>query len=160
MKPKFEIVPRPAETVDTAPGDRSAKAQRDRYRGALESELGMAPRARRERLPRVRSAIDFGTIVSTFFLALVAFATIFAAILWRDGRLPRLWPEQKVERKSAAPKTDWILSGEKTPVQKAKSTVVPAPARPQEEPAPDVSVTDLSKPASPPAEDEPTEDAQ
>jgi len=160
VKPKFEIVPRPAETVQAAPGDANATAQRDRYRGALETELGIAPTGRRERLPRVRSSIDFGTIVSTFFLALVAFATIFAAMLWREGRLPRLWPEQKIEWKPLAPKTDWMLSGDKKPAKTTETSPTVTAVRPQEEPAPDVSVTDLSKPAPAHEEDDPTDDAQ
>lgn len=81
-------------------------------------------------------------------------------MLWRDGRLPRLWPERPIEWKPVAPKTDWILNGAKKPAKKAEALAAAMPALQQEEPAPDVSVTDLSQPVPPPADNDPPEDAQ
>lgn len=156
MKAKLEIVPRPTDMGRNAPGEVQAALRRERYMGALESELGIDPAARRVRLPRPAGSINWGTVVSTFGMALIAFATIFAFLLWREGRLPRLWPESPPEWIPKPPSTDWILSG-KAPASKV---AVPREAiTPADEPAPDVSVTVLPRAGEPVDQSEEADDA-
>lgn len=147
MKAKFQIVPRPDETSHAAPGDAHAASQRERYRDELERELGIAPTGRRGRMVRSQSAIDWGTVTSTFILALLGCAAVFAAMLWRDGRLPRLWPDGSIVGKAETVKRDRTFR-ERVVIAKP-AAVPPEPAAiPQEDPAPDISVTDLSRPAA------------
>jgi hypothetical protein len=156
VKAKLEIVPRPTDTGRNAPGEVQAALRRDRYKGELESELGIDRAAQRRTARRPSRSIDWGTVTATFILALVTFTIVFAALLWRDGRLPRLWPEATVEWRPQAPNTDWMLSGERTGPFKAasKSGTAAKVIVPTDDPAPDISVTVLPRgPGTPPADE-------
>ena len=138
MKAKLEIVPRPEEHVRHHAGAVNAALRRDRYKGELESDLGLVPSSRPVR-QRASSTVDWGTVTVTFVLALVTFAAVFTFLLWRDGRLPRLWPASHFKWEPKPPSKEWIQSGKHIQAREA--------AGQRGEPEPDISVTILPGPA-------------
>jgi hypothetical protein len=134
MRAKLEIVPRPdVGRVDA--GGVQAELRRERYQESLASDLGVAPVGRRERPAPPQSSISSGTMVLALIAAFVTFALVLGIMMWRDGSLPRLWPERGFDFAPKGPTTEWIAGGRGEAVAVSKlhasgNTVAAAPDMP------------------------------
>jgi hypothetical protein len=110
MRAKLEIVPRPdVGRVDA--GGVQAELRRERYQESLASDLGVAPVGRRVRPAPAPSSISSGTVVLALIAAFITFVLILGTMMWREGSLPRLWPERGFEFAPKGPTTHWIAGG-------------------------------------------------
>jgi hypothetical protein len=153
MRAKLEIVPRPdVGRVDA--GGVQAELRRERYQESLASDLGVAPVGRRERTAPPPSSISSGTVVLALIAAVITFVLVLGIMMWREGSLPRLWPERGFDFAPKGPTTDWVAGGkgEAVVVRKAHgsgNTVAPAPDTPVDAKA----EYDAANPKPPPDED-------
>lgn len=116
FRPK--IVPRPNDGGRRATGDIPDALRGVLHHEALARDLGIDPKARQRPLPAHRSSIGIGTIIGVLFVAVLMFALILTALLWRDGRLAGLFPGG-TKTVASGPKTDWILSGHAPRIEEA-----------------------------------------
>jgi hypothetical protein len=134
MRAKLEIVPRPdLGRVDA--GGVQAELRRERYQESLASELGVAPIGRRERAVRPSSSISSGTVVLALIAAFITFVLVLGIMMWREGSLPRLWPERGFDFAPKGPTTEWIAGGKREAVVVHKvhlsgNTIAAAPDTP------------------------------
>jgi hypothetical protein len=153
MAAKFEIVPRPdVGRIDA--GEVSASMRRERYKESLASELGIDESQKRVRPSRPPSSISGGTIIMAFVAALITFVLILGIMMWREGSLPRLWPERGFNFAPKGPTTEWIAGGksESVIVRKVRgsgNTSVAAPDTPVDA----KSEYDAANPKPPPEDD-------
>jgi hypothetical protein len=125
MRAKVQIVPRPEDGSRNAPGEVQASLRRDRYKESLASDLGVAAPVR---VRRPQSSIDSGTITLAVIAAIITFLLVVLLMMWRDGNLPRLWPERGFDFAPKGPTTEWMQGGERELVvikPKAKTTSAP-----------------------------------
>jgi hypothetical protein len=126
MRAKVQIVPRPDDGGRNAPGAVQASLRRDRYKDSLASDLGVAAPLR---VRRPQSAIDSGTVTLAVGAAIITFLLVVVLLMWRDGNLPRLWPERGFDFAPKGPTDAWMSGGERKLVIIApKEKTAPAPA--------------------------------
>jgi hypothetical protein len=126
MRAKVQIVPRPEDGSRNAPGEVQASLRRDRYKDSLASDLGVAAPVR---IRRPQSSIDRGTVTLAIGAAIITFLLVVLLMMWRDGNLPRLWPERGFDFAPKGPTTEWMSGGEREIVivkPKAKTEAAPA----------------------------------
>jgi hypothetical protein len=126
MRAKVQIVPRPEDGSRNAPGEVQATLRRDRYKESLASDLGVAAPVR---VRRPQSSIDSGTVTLAVGAAIITFLLVVLLMMWRDGNLPRLWPERGFDFAPKGPTTEWMSGGEHELVivkPKAKAEAAPA----------------------------------
>jgi hypothetical protein len=153
MRAKLEIVPRP-DTGRVDAGGVQAELRRERYQESLASDLGVAPVGRRVRLAPAPSSISSGTVVLALIAAFITFALVLGIMMWREGSLPRLWPQRGFDFAPKGPTTEWIAGGKGEAVIVHKlhgsgNTVAAAPDTPVDAKA----EYDAANPKPPPEED-------
>lgn len=153
MRAKVQIVPRPDDGSRNAPGEVQASLRRERYKDSLASDLGVATPVRVRRPP---ASIDGGTITLAIMAAVITFLLVVLLMMWRDGNLPRLWPERGFDFAPKGPTTEWMSGGEKALIvikPQAKPTSAPA-AKTDDGPIDAKAEWDASHPPPPKPEDD------
>lgn len=155
MRAKFEIVPRPDDVGRTDAGELQASLRRDRYKDSLTSDLGLTP-ASTVRVRRRQTSIDGGAIALAVVAGIITFLLVVLLLLWRDGSLPRLWPDRGFDFAPKGPTTAWMSGGERqTVVSKPKPKTAGAPTTaPDQGPIDAKAEWDAVNPPPPKSEDD------
>lgn len=130
MPQKIPLVPRPDDVGRNAPGAIQASLRRERYKDSLTSDLGMASETR-VRVRRPPTSIDKGAVILAIMAALITFALIILLLMWRDGSLPRLWPDRGFKFAPRGPTAEWMSGGERRVVLLKHKPATPPAAEPE-----------------------------